>query len=52
MSRITELIAIGYITQGECADPTCQKCTARSKWHRRKEWRTSKTAARKNAERK
>ena len=52
MSRITDLIVIGYIVQGQCADPTCQKCRARSRWHRRKGWRTGKTSARKNAERK
>ena len=29
MSRVTDLIAIEYIAQIHCTDPTCQKCSAR-----------------------
>jgi hypothetical protein len=52
MSRVTDLIAIGYVTVGHCTDPTCQKCSAQFRWLRRKGWRTRKTSAPKNTERK
>jgi hypothetical protein len=47
MSRITDLMAIEYIARSHCADPTCQKCSARARWLRRKGWRTNKTSTRK-----
>jgi hypothetical protein len=53
VSRITDLIALEYAAQGHyCADPACQKCSARFRWLRRKGWRTGKTTVRKNTERK
>jgi len=52
MSRITDLMTMEYIAQIHCTDPTCQKCTARLRWLRRKAWRTGKTSARKNNGRK
>lgn len=52
MSRITDLMAIEYITRGHCADPACQKCQAQFRWRRRKGWRTRKTSVRTNAGRK
>jgi hypothetical protein len=48
MSRMTDLMAIEYIARSHCADPTCQKCSARVRWLRRKGWRNGKTPARKN----
>jgi hypothetical protein len=52
VSRVTDLTAIEYVARGHCADPTCQKCSARLRWLRRKGWRTGKTTSRKNTERK
>jgi hypothetical protein len=52
MSRITDLMAIECMAQIHCTDPTCQKCTARMRWLRRKAWRTDKTPTRKNNGRK
>jgi hypothetical protein len=52
VSRITDLIAIEYITRSHCTDPACQKCGARFRWLRRKGWRTAKTTVRKNNGRK
>ena len=49
MSRITDLMAIEYIARSHCADPTCQKCSARVRWLRRKSWRTAKAHSRKNS---
>ena len=48
MSRVTDLIASEYIARIHCTDPTCQKCSARVRWMRRKGWRTEKTLTRKN----
>jgi hypothetical protein len=48
MSRITDLMATEYIARSHCADPTCQKCSARVRWYRRKGWRTDKAPTRKN----
>jgi len=48
VSRITDSIAIEYAAWGHCADPTCQKCSARGRWLRRKGWRTGKTTSRKS----
>lgn len=48
MSRITDLMAIECIAQIHCTDPTCQKCTARLRWLRRKAWRSDKAHPRKN----
>lgn len=48
MSRITDLIAIEYIARNHCTNPTCQKCSARVRWFRRKAWRSGKSLVRKN----
>jgi hypothetical protein len=45
-------MAIEYASAIHCTDPTCQKCSARFRWLRRKEWHVSKTTTRKNTERK
>jgi hypothetical protein len=52
VSRITDLMAIEYIARSHCAELTCQKCSARFRWLRRKGWRAGKASARKNTERK
>jgi hypothetical protein len=52
VSRMTDLMAIEYIARSHCADPACQKCTARFRWLRRKGWRAGKAATRTNKERK
>jgi hypothetical protein len=28
-----------------CTEPGCRKCAARSRWHRRRQWRTRKKTA-------
>jgi hypothetical protein len=48
MSRVIDLMSIEYIAGSHCADPTCQKCSARKRWLRRKGWRTAKSSPRKN----
>lgn len=48
MSRITDLLVSEYLTR-HCTDPYCAKCVARSRWNRRKGWRSGKAPARKNS---
>lgn len=48
MSRMTDLLAIEYLTLTHCTEPECQKCGARVRWIRRKGWRTSRSPIRKN----
>lgn len=48
MTRITDILTAGYVTNRHCADPACPKCIARARWYRRKGWRTAKTQIRKD----
>ena len=45
MTRISDLIAAEQIAR-HCTDPRCQKCAARSRWIRRKSWRSCKSPTR------
>lgn len=47
MSRISDITAATEITR-HCTDPRCRKCRARSRWQRRKAWRTGQSPARKS----
>ena len=47
MSRISDLLATEYIAC-HCTKPDCGKCIARSRWNRRKGWRSTKSKVRKN----
>ena len=47
MSRITDLTAAVVIPAARhCAEPGCRKCHARSRWLRRRAWRSCKSPTR------
>ena len=45
MSRITNLSAIA-VSARHCTESDCKKCRARSRWMRRKSWRSRKSVNR------
>ncbi len=51
MSRTTDLAAAVVIPTRHC-DLRCQKCRARSRWVRRKSWRSSQSPNCRNRDRK
>ena len=51
MSRMTDLSSVVYSGR-HCHDINCRKCRARSRWMRRKAWRTRKYPNRRNRGRK
>lgn len=51
MSRITDLSAV-VISAGPCNEFGCQKCRARSRWFRRRAWRSRKSPNRRDRARK
>jgi hypothetical protein len=53
VSRATDSIAVAAVyAERHCNDFSCEKCRARYRWARRKEWRTRKPTSRRNRNRK
>ena len=53
MTRITDLAAAAVIYSARhCNDLGCRKCAARSRWMRRKSWRSRKSPNRSARDRK
>jgi hypothetical protein len=53
MSRTTDLSAAVVIPAARhCAEPGCRKCRARSRWLRRRAWRSRKSPNRSARDRK
>jgi hypothetical protein len=52
MSRITDLTGAVVISARHCNELDCQKCRARSRWMRRKAWRSRKSRNCRNRDRK
>ena len=46
MNRAADLTAAAIVTGRHCHDFSCEKCRARSRWHRRKAWRSRKSSNR------
>jgi len=42
MSRQAEIITVAFLAR-HCAEYGCEKCAARSRWNRRKGWRSEKS---------
>jgi hypothetical protein len=51
MSRASETIAVTYAVR-HCNEFGCEKCRARSRWFRRRAWRSRKSPNRRNRARK
>jgi hypothetical protein len=43
MSLITDLSAAVVVSARHCHEPGCDKCRARSRWMRRRAWRSRKS---------
>ncbi len=52
MSRITDLSAAVVVSARHCTELGCRKCRARSRWLRRKAWRSRKSPNRSARDRK
>jgi hypothetical protein len=52
MSRPTDLAAAVLVSARHCHEPGCDKCHARSRWLRRRAWRTRKSPNRTARDRK
>ena len=52
MSRVADLAAAVVISARHCNELDCDKCRARSRWMRRKSWRSRKSPYRRNRDRK
>jgi hypothetical protein len=52
MSRMTDLPASVIATARHCTEPGCAKCRARSRWLRRRAWRSRKSPNRSSRVRK
>jgi hypothetical protein len=52
MSRATDLSAAVVVCARHCEEPGCDKCRARSRWMRRRAWRTRKSPSRTARDRK
>jgi hypothetical protein len=52
MSRITDLTAATVVSARHCTELDCDKCRARSRWMRRKAWRSRKSPNRSLRDRK
>jgi hypothetical protein len=52
MSRITDLTGAVVISGRHCNELDCEKCRARSRWMRRKAWRSHKSPNRSARDRK
>jgi hypothetical protein len=52
MSRITDLSAAVVVSARHCHKPGCDKCRARSRWMRRRSWRSHKSPSRSARDRK
>jgi hypothetical protein len=52
MSRVTDLSAAVVVSARDCQEPGCEKCRARSRWMRRRSWRTRKSPNRAARDRK
>jgi hypothetical protein len=52
MTRMTGLTAAAVVSARHCTEPDCAKCRARSRWHRRKSWRSRKSPNRSARDRK
>jgi hypothetical protein len=50
MSRQSETITLAYLAH--CAEHGCEKCRARSRWMRRRAWRSRKSPNRTTRDRK
>jgi hypothetical protein len=46
MSRVTDLTAAVVVSARHCHRFDCAKCSARSRWARRKSWRCAKSPKR------
>jgi hypothetical protein len=51
MSRTAEIITVAYMVR-HCNEYGCQKCAARVRWSRRKNWRSRKNPNRRATGRK
>jgi hypothetical protein len=51
VSRVTDISAVVVSTR-HCNEPGCGKCYARSRWMRRRAWRSRKSPNRRNRDRK
>ena len=52
MSRVTDLSASVVVTTRHCHEPSCAKCRARSRWLRRRAWRSRKSPNSSHSDRK
>jgi len=52
MSRPADLAAVVVVSARHCNEPECAKCRARSRWLRRKSWRSRKSPTRSARDRK
>jgi hypothetical protein len=52
MSRPADLAALVVLSARHCTEPDCAKCRARSRWLRRKSWRSRKSPNRSARDRK
>jgi hypothetical protein len=52
MTRITDLSAAVVVSARHCDKPGCDKCRARTRWMRRRAWRSRKSPNRSVRDRK
>jgi hypothetical protein len=52
MTRMTDLTTAVVVSPRHCTEPDCAKCRARSRWLRRKSWRSRKSPNRSARDRK